>query len=94
MSLQTFPCPNGEICYAEECAQARQCMHLDEATHRNESLAAGALPAPMHLSCPQCNALHVDEGEWATRPHKTHQCQSCKYEWRPFDYPTYGVSCS
>jgi hypothetical protein len=33
MSIQTFPCPNGEICYAEECTQAKQCMHLGEATH-------------------------------------------------------------
>lgn len=33
MSLQTFPCPNGEICYAEECTYAKQCMHLGETTH-------------------------------------------------------------
>ncbi len=32
MSIQTFPCPNGEICYADECTQAKQCMHEGEAT--------------------------------------------------------------
>lgn len=46
---------------------------------------------PLALWCPKCSAPHVDEGEWATRPHKTHQCQSCGHEWRPFDYPTTGV---
>lgn len=50
-----------------------------------------AQPVSMHLLCPRCGAIHLDEGEWATRPHKTHQCQSCKHEWRPFEYPTVGV---
>lgn len=50
-----------------------------------------APPVPMQLLCPRCGAIHLDEGEWATRPHKTHQCQSCKHEWRPFEYPTVGV---
>jgi hypothetical protein len=49
-------------------------------------------PAPLTLHCPACHTLHVDEGEWATRPHKTHQCQNCQHEWRPCDYPTVGVA--
>lgn len=48
-------------------------------------------PVPLVLYCPECGAQHVDAGEWATRPHKTHQCQSCKAEWRPFLYATVGV---
>lgn len=48
-------------------------------------------PISVNLACPECGAPHIDEGEWATRPHKTHQCQSCKHEWRPFEYPTVGV---
>jgi hypothetical protein len=36
---------------------------------------------------------HVDEGEWATtRLHKTHQCQSCGHEWRPFSFATVGIA--
>lgn len=48
---------------------------------------------PEHLFCPACGAPHVDEGEWATRPHRTRRCQvpGCVYEWRPFDVPTVGV---
>lgn len=49
-----------------------------------------ARPVPMTLDCPKCNQRHVDEGEWATRPHKTHQCQHCSHEWRPFPYATVG----
>lgn len=61
--------------------------------------AAGMLPAPtalqpipVQLDCPECGVAHVDEGEWATRLHKTHQCQACKHEWRPYEYPTVGVA--
>lgn len=61
--------------------------------------AAGILPAPtalqpvpVQLNCPECGVAHVDEGEWATRLHKTHQCQACKHEWRPYEYPTVGVA--
>lgn len=49
-------------------------------------------PQPVHLFCPVCAAPHLDEGEWATRPHKTHQCQGCGHEWRPFPFATVGVS--
>ncbi len=29
----------------------------------------------MLLFCPMCHTKHVDEGEFATRPHSTHACQ-------------------
>ena len=46
---------------------------------------------PCELFCPSCDLQHLDEGEWATRPHRTHQCQFCSHLWRPFDVATYGV---
>lgn len=49
-------------------------------------------PIPTLLTCPKCATPHVDEGEWATRPHKTHLCVKCGNEWRPFEYPTVGVA--
>lgn len=47
----------------------------------------------MLLWCPKCHAPHVDEGIWATRPHKTHLCSSygCGHTWRPANIPTVGV---
>ncbi len=48
-------------------------------------------PIPMLLRCPNCTAVHIDEGEWATRPHKTHRCQLCRCDWRPANVPTVGV---
>lgn len=48
-------------------------------------------PRPLMLYCPKCYTQHIDEGEWATRPHKTHQCQQCKYEWCPLEHDTIGV---
>lgn len=48
---------------------------------------------PRHLvmNCPRCGIQHIDQNEWATKQHKTHQCQACGFEWRPYDYPTFGV---
>jgi predicted RNA-binding Zn-ribbon protein involved in translation (DUF1610 family) len=61
----------------------------------NEGRAIGqaeCAPRALVLGCPECGALHIDEGEWATRPHKTHQCQKCAHEWRPFDFATVGIA--
>lgn len=44
------------------------------------------------LDCPSCGGKHVDRDEWATRKHKTHLCEGCGHEWRPFsDFPTFGI---
>lgn len=51
---------------------------------------AGAV-VPMELHCPFCHEQHIDEGEWATRPHKTHLCAYCEHQWRPANIPTVGV---
>jgi hypothetical protein len=48
-------------------------------------------PIPLALVCPKCCAPHVDEGEWSSRPHRTHQCQKCMFEWRPCGLPTVGI---
>lgn len=48
-------------------------------------------PIPMHLWCPLCHAQHFDEGEFATRSHKTHTCQKCGLHWQPALVPTVGV---
>ncbi len=46
---------------------------------------------PMRLNCPECGKLHIDEGEFATKPHHTHACQECGHVWRPAVIPTTGV---
>ncbi len=48
-------------------------------------------PIPMVLTCPSCGARHIDEGEFATKIHHTHSCQSCGLTWRPAVVPTVGV---
>jgi rubredoxin len=53
--------------------------------------AATPSPIPMVLACPTCHAWHVDEDEWATRPHKTHLCSRCGALFRPANVPTVGV---
>lgn len=56
-------------------------------------VAVGASPAPipLRLLCPRCGGLHVDEGEFATKPHHTHACQFCGEVWRPAVVATVGV---
>ena len=46
---------------------------------------------PMLLWCPECGERHVDAGEFVTKPHHTHACQSCGHVWRPAIVPTVGV---
>lgn len=54
-------------------------------------LERNRLPIPMRIPCPSCKTLHVDEGEFADKPHHTHACQSCGNVWRPAIVDTVGV---
>jgi len=49
------------------------------------------LPIPMLLWCPGCQMRHIDEGEFAKKPHHTHACQGCGLVWRPAIVLTVGV---
>ena len=53
-------------------------------------------PIDMLLWCPLCKFQHVDEPQpeknWHNPPHRSHECQSCGYVWRPADVPTNGVA--
>lgn len=68
-------------------------MHMlpEEATALLNELSRPQAPIPMRLTCPSCNALHIDVGEFATKVHHTHACQSCGMVWRPAVVPTVGV---
>lgn len=55
------------------------------------AVEAAAKPIPMQLPCPKCHELHIDAGEFATKPHHTHSCQICGLTWRPALVPTVGV---
>ena len=48
-------------------------------------------PIPMLLWCPGCSERHLDEGDFAKKPHHTHACQHCGHVWRPAIVPTVGV---
>lgn len=47
---------------------------------------------PILLWCPVCGTQHVDRGEWARTPHKSHLCCECQAVWRPADVPTVGIT--
>lgn len=48
-------------------------------------------PVRMRLPCERCGTLHIDRGEFSTRPHHTHQCEECGLVWRPAIVDTVGV---
>lgn len=48
-------------------------------------------PIRMLLWCPCCGERHIDRGEFASKPHHTHACQSCGVVWRPAIEDTVGV---
>lgn len=45
----------------------------------------------MRLFCESCHQMHIDEGEFKTKPHHTHQCEYCGLVWRPAIVNTVGV---
>jgi hypothetical protein len=55
-------------------------------------------PVTMPLSCPGCNAQHVDRLDpktgidWATRPHAEHLCERCGLLFTPYPFPTAGIA--
>lgn len=63
---------------------------IEEAANFLRGLPA-ARPIPMLLWCPGCGARHVDVGEFATKEHHSHACQSCGHVWRPAIVATVGV---
>lgn len=78
---------------AAELEHFRQAAHdlALENIDLKRKLAAPALPVPMILTCPMCGTRHIDEGEFATKPHHTHACQKCGMCWRPAVVATVGV---
>jgi hypothetical protein len=93
----------GEAC--AECNLPKCCADLRERLTRTqgerdyfqkqlaiaEPLGKERAPIAMRLTCPDCAMLHIDEGEFATKPHHTHACQSCGCVWRPAIVATVGV---
>lgn len=73
----------------------------DEQYRPTVAYEAAPEPIPMRIPCPGvihvdgqprvCGALHIDEGEFATKPHHTHACQVCGHVWRPAVVATVGV---
>lgn len=57
-----------------------------------EIAASKESPIKLLLDCPNCKQRHVDEGEWAIKPHIKHRCQFCGHEWRPDYRYTVGVA--
>lgn len=81
---------------SDGCATAHNMIPmLDDAIAKLEAAPQGDVvpPAsiPMLLRCPFCNTRHIDVGEFATKVHHTHACQTCGEVWRPAVVPTVGV---
>jgi len=74
-----------------EGAQRERDEALAELSRSQEVERGLRAPIPMRLPCPQCRALHIDEGDFATKPHHTHACQACGEVWRPAVVATVGV---
>lgn len=51
------------------------------------------------LCCPSCGKQHLDTGEWETRVHRVHKCETtpegpntgCGLLWQPCEGPSRGV---
>ena len=80
------PIPRGGEGHPEICPVCLACLQLHG--HRTDTPLD---PVAIRLECPACGELHIDEGEFATKAHHTHACQSCGAVWRPAVVATVGV---
>ncbi len=55
------------------------------------TIAINLRPIPLILKCPVCQIQHVDQDEWAEKPHREHLCHNCGHLWRPASVHTVGV---
>jgi hypothetical protein len=60
------------------------------ATAEGEVVRLKEAGIPTLLWCPRCGQPHIDRGLWVSVPHRTHYCNYCCTEWRPFEVATYG----
>jgi hypothetical protein len=67
------------------------CVNVNAYSAALDEIERLGTPLAMLLWCPACNARHIDEGDFATKPHHTHACQNCGHVWRPAIEPTCGV---
>lgn len=68
-----------------------------KAGDENVSLVEAEMPPiDMLLFCPNCGEQHIDlpqpDKDWDNPPHRSHECQSCQWVWRPADVATNGVA--
>lgn len=73
--------------YADKCPQGK----IGTGERCRIPAPATICPIPMLLNCPSCGERHIDQGEFATKPHHTHACQGCGMVWRPAKALTVGV---
>lgn len=74
------------------CNPGGRCICVSLGDHCRKSYGQAAdTPLPLLIWCPSCKARHVDEGEFAAKPHHTHACQRCGLVWRPALVNTVGV---
>jgi hypothetical protein len=86
------PCTTCEVLRQEEIARGKAGKAGDPSgSARMRQGEPPPVPLALRLVCEQCGTLHIDEGEFATRPHKTHTCQHCGAQWQPALVPTVGV---
>lgn len=83
--------PEARARHASECTiVSRLCAEVLDLTAKLEQTKVEQ-SIPMFLTCPRCGARHIDEGQFATKIHATHSCQTCGLTWRPAIQPTVGV---
>ena len=65
LCIKCRPKPEHSVQYNDVIKSKCPCEHCKDPNAR---------PMPIVTHCPNCGLIHVDRGEWATKPHKTHRC--------------------
>lgn len=90
-TIESLRLINKELKEIASATQKEAAVIRDRFRDAQLEIAKLSAPIPMHIPCPNCRALHIDEGEFATKVHHTHACQNCGLVWRPAIVATVGV---
>lgn len=73
------------------CPRCHQ-QHIDAPHHWSDKFDAPTGDEAPEDRAALDKAVRKYEAEWTNPPHRSHECQHCKFTWRPADVPTNGVA--
>jgi hypothetical protein len=74
-----------------QCPECKQ-QHIDVPDDSCKNCGNTYRTASHHVTVENSGACCAHPEKWDNPPHKTHRCKFCGHKWRPFPFPSFGVT--